>query len=161
MEAVLAHVQEWWIAYAAGAACVLPLVYFTRRYSLPPLMWIGELLAYTVVMHVVLHLFVILTKWFKLNTTMYWQEKVDPGWKTPLDRFWDRGEYNPGWLFYCEVVIIVLMIVAMIRYRPLKTQRILPKRQHLYKGRTPESLRSKHLGRSASPPSAKPPGRRR
>jgi len=146
METVMAHLQQYWILYSLGALCLIFFVYFTQKYTLPILQWGVELVIYCSIFHVVLHYFVRLVKWFKLNTTMYWHDKVDPGWQTPLQRFWDRAEYNPLWLFYAEVIVAVLMLAAMLRYRPMKVQRIKPRREPVRKGAVPESLRARYSG---------------
>ncbi len=151
MESVTAHLQQYWILYSLGGLCLFFVVYFTQKYTLPVIQWTAELALYMACVHVVLHYFVQLVKWFKLNTMMYWQERIDPGWQTPLQRFWDRAEYNPAWLFYAEVVVAVLMVAAMVRYRPMKVQKIKPRRPPIQKGKVPDSLRARYGGK---PPQA-------
>ena len=129
MESIIAHVQEHAATYALIAACVLPVIYLTRRYSMPVIMWAIELVLYFVAMHIVVHFFVRLVRWFRLSTIPHYEEIVDPGWQTPLVEFWDRALYIPEWIFYAEGIAVLLMIWAMIRYRPIKTQRFPERRK--------------------------------
>lgn len=151
MGIVAAHLQQYWIIYAIAGACLLPVLYATRRYSMPVLQWGVELAFCWGMLHVIIHYFIQMVKWFKLNTMMYWHDKIDPGWQTPLKRFWDRAEYNPEWLFYLEVLAAVLMVAAMIRYRPMKVQRIRPRREETRKGEVPASVLAKY-GKTAGRP---------
>ena len=37
--------------------------------------------------------------------------------------FWNRDLYDPNWIFYMEIVFFVLVLLAVLRYRPMKVQR--------------------------------------
>lgn len=145
MDGILRHIQEYWVLYVILAGVGFPLAYLARRYVGPALLWTAELALYSTVMHVVVHYFIRVTKWFKLSTTMYFEEKIDPGWQTPLVRFWARDLYNPGWIFYVEAALVVLAIVAMIRYRPMKVQKLGRKRERISKGAVPSSTEARYL----------------
>lgn len=139
MEPLLVHVQENWKGYAAIGAVLLPVLYLTRRYTLPAIQWCVELAVYSAIFHVVLHYLVAVAAWFQYESQMKMlvQEKVHTGWETPLTHFWDRELYHPGWVFYFEVVVVIGIVAAMIRYRPMTTQKLGPKREVLRKGVTP------------------------
>ena len=159
MDAVIAHFQACWIYYVTGFVLVVPTLYFTRDFSMPVVQWLLEWVIYATIMHVVVHYFIIFIIWFKMSTTMYFNEKVDPGWQTPLAQFWKREDYSPSWLFYMELVFVVLVLLAMFRYRPMKTQKIRAARERLKTGQVPASLRE---GRSGGRPPVRPrPPRRR
>ena len=140
MDTIVQHVQEYWIGYTAGAICVVPLLYFTRRYSVPVIQWVVELAIYATIMHVVLHGAIRLGAWFKFESQMKMlvEEKERVAWQTPLMRFWERESYNPWWIIYCELAFIVCIFVLMIRYRPMKTQKVGAKRESLRKGLAPK-----------------------
>lgn len=130
MEAVLAHFTEYWIAYAAGLVCLLPILYVTRSYSLPIIFYTVEMVLYICIMHVVMWTLVIIAKWFKEQSSMraLGDPERAPEWQTPLLEFWVREEYNPPGLFWVEVVFVVVIIAAVYRYRPPKLKR-KPKRR--------------------------------
>ncbi len=119
------HIKAYWMYYAGGGAIIFPLVYMTRKYSLPVIQWILETIIYSAIMHVVVHYFVFLCKMFKMSTSMYWEKKTDPGWMTPLFQFWDKESYTPVWVFYIEIAFVVIVLAGMFRYRPIRPQRIV------------------------------------
>ena len=43
-----------------------------------------------------------------------------PGWTTPWLEFWKADQYAPPWVMYLEVVLLIIIIVAVWRYRPLR-----------------------------------------
>ena len=131
MEAILAHIQDYAATYGIIAACVLPVLYMTRRYSAPALMWGIELVIYSAIMHVVIHYFVIFVRWFRINTVPHYQDFAPPEWMTPLGRFWDHTLYDPPWVFYAEFVALLLMIWAMVQFRPMKVQRMPQRRNEI------------------------------
>ncbi|MCC6796951.1 MAG: hypothetical protein IT366_17665 [Candidatus Hydrogenedentes bacterium] len=139
MELALAHIQEHAAQYGVVAAIVVPLLYLTRRWTWGPIQWALELVIYFGIFHIVLHYVVALTDWFQFESQMKMlvDEKVRLGYETPLNTPWVQEMYNPGWLFYFEIVAVVLIIAAMLRYRPMKTQKPLPKREALRKGVVP------------------------
>ena len=70
-------------------------------------------------------------------------EKARPDWDMPVFELWKRAEYSPQWIFYLELLAFVAIIVFMIRYRPMKTQKVGPKREHVSKGMTPKERLSR------------------
>ncbi len=142
MDAAVAHLTQYWIFYAAGLAVLVPLVYFTRTYSAPIIQAVIEIMIYFTIFHTVLWCIVFLTAKFKDSTQLSWNKTAPTPWKTPLLQFWDRALYEPAWLFYLEAVFAAGLIIAMIRMRPMRTQR---RRRYeskpLRKGEVPEHLR--------------------
>ncbi|HRI87205.1 MAG TPA: hypothetical protein PK869_03020 [Candidatus Hydrogenedentes bacterium] len=136
MEPVMSYVQENAIQCAVVAAIVIPLLYATRRWTWGPIQWVLELVIYFSIFHICLHYVVMLTDWFQFESQMKMlvDEKVRMNYTTPLLAPWVMEAYNPKWLFYFEAVAVVLIIGAMFRYRPMKTQKPLPKREALRKG---------------------------
>ena len=134
MEAVMQHVQERWQAYAVAAACILPLVVIFRRQVLPVLWYAFEICFYIATFHVVWFGMVRLARWFKFESSTYVTEKEDPGWTTSLLEFWDRSQYKPAWLFYFEVVVVVLILYGVWRFRPFKIQKLKPRSASPRKG---------------------------
>lgn len=139
MELALAHLQEHAAQYGVVAAIGIPFLYLTRRWTWGPIQWVIELVIYFGIFHTVLHYIVQLTDWFQFESQMKMlvDQKVRMGYTTPLEAPWAMEAYNPKWLFYFECVAVVLIIAAMVRYRPMKTQKPLPKREALRKGVVP------------------------
>lgn len=128
MEPVITHLREYQSAYIAGAVCLLPIIFLTRRYSVPLILYTVEIAIYLSLMHLGIWLLVNLTRWFKEQSSMRALQSdgrpVDaPDWQTPLLTFWDRELYQPGWLVWVELVGVAIIVVLVIRYRPLKLQR--------------------------------------
>lgn len=149
---IQAHIQDNVAAYAFGAAILLPLVIFGRKYLISYLWWPGEFLAYVAGFHFLVKAIIFTAAWFKVNTRMYWEDRIPPDWSTPLYQLWDMKAYTPQWLFYFEMTVFALILFFMIRYRPMVTQKIGPKREHLSKGRAaqvrpPQSARPHPRGR--------------
>lgn len=144
MELAFAHIQEHATQYGTAAAIIAPLLYFTRRWTWGPIQWVLELVIYFGIFHTILHYLVQLTDWFQFESQMKMlvDQKVRMGYTTPLDAPWVREAYNPHWIFYFEIAVIVLIIAAMFRYRPMQTQKPLPKREALRKGVAPGIRRS-------------------
>lgn len=140
MDALLTHLQEYWIGYVFLVGGLVPVIYFTRQYTLPVIQWTAELCIYSAIMHVVVHGLVRLTAWFKEQSQFeraFDVEAARPDWRTPLLEFWNKEAYNPDWLFWVEVAFVIVAIVLMFKYRPMKTQKILPRRPNISKGVTP------------------------
>lgn len=136
MDVVISHVHQYLAQYAVGSALLVVALYATRRWTWGPVQWLIELVIYFGIFHVVLHYVVVLADWFHYESQMKMlvDQKVRMGYSTPLDEPWVLELYNPRWLAYFEVAAVVLIIAAMIRYRPMKTQKPLPKREALRKG---------------------------
>jgi hypothetical protein len=128
MEAVTAHFEEFYRYYLVGAIVVIPVLLLTRKYSLPLILFTIESIIYAGLMHFAVGTIVRVTRWFRENSSMRALREdgkpVDaPEWTTPWIEFWNRDLYDPGWIFYMEIVFFVLVLVAVLRYRPMKVQR--------------------------------------
>ncbi len=128
MEALIANVQENAVIYGVIAICLTPLIYLTRKYSVPPILYAVEFSIYATGMHVAIHVLVGVTRWFKESSSMKALAEdgkpLDaPTWSTPLVDFWDRAAYDPIWVWKFEVVLLVIILMLMWRYRPMQVQR--------------------------------------
>lgn len=123
MDAVVAHLQERWIAYVAILLCSSPLLYVFRKQVVPVVWYSCEMAIYMAMFHLLLHAVVRVARWFKLEST-FMTDKVDTGWTTPIFTFWDRGVYNPQWLFYFELVVAILIVAGVVKYRPYTAQTV-------------------------------------
>ena len=128
MEQVLAHLQENATGYGIGAVCLLPVIFVTRKYSVPLILYIVEFAIYATALHVVVWCVVGLARWFKEQSSMKalrpdGKPADAPDWGTPLLEFWDKTQYKPHWLWIAEVVCLVIILALMWRYRPMKIQR--------------------------------------
>lgn len=126
MDAALEHLREHHKLYAVIVLLSVPLTVFFRRYSVPAILYAIEFVMYAVLMHAVLGGTVRLAAWFRAESTM--ERALDsaashPGWTTPFARFYDRALYNPPWLFYLEVAALVIIVILMFKYRPLRPQK--------------------------------------
>jgi hypothetical protein len=52
MEPILAHLEQNWPAYTAVLVCLAPIVFFTRKYTVPVIQWFAELAIYFGIFHV-------------------------------------------------------------------------------------------------------------
>jgi len=128
IDPIITHLQANWQIYALIAAGVIPILYVTRRYSVPAILWSFEIIIYTSIFHVVMHGLVALVRWFKYNSEMEMpQFKTDPGWKTPLLEFWQTDLYSPHWVLYIEIAALVFFTALVLRMRPIKPQKAQPK----------------------------------
>ena len=133
MDVLLAHVQENAVLYGVGVAFALPLVYLTRKYSVPAILYTVEYTIYACIMHLVVWMLVGATRWFKESSSMRALREdgkpIDtPEWGTPLLNFWDTDAYDPVVIWKVEVACLVVILLLMWRYRPMKIQR-KPQRQ--------------------------------
>lgn len=159
MEDVLAHLQDNMVGYGIGAVCLAPIIYVTRKYSVPFLLYIVEFLIYSAALHLVSWVLVVVTKWFKESSSMRalredGRPEDAPEWATPLLEFWKTEEYNPNWIWKAELAALVIVLVLMWRYRPMKIQR-KPKRatQEFAKGKyTPGGGRTGAGGKAGGRP---------
>jgi hypothetical protein len=123
MDAIIAHFQEWYIAYIVGAIIALPIIYVTRRYSVGIIMFSIESFIYFMLVHFFIGTIVRVAAWFKANSSMAVVkdragEYVD--WVTPWIEFWDKEQYNPQWLIYLEAFIAAGIVYLVLKYRPLR-----------------------------------------
>ncbi len=128
MDLLVEHFQaNIWI-YLAGAVVVLPLVYLTRKWSVPAILYTIEIAIYMLIMHTSVFLLVKVTRWFKQESSMRalrpdGTPEGAPTWGTPYFEFWRRDLYDPPWIVYAELAFIVVIVYLVWRYRPLKVQR--------------------------------------
>ena len=128
MDALIANMQENAMLYGAIAVCLAPIIYVTRKYSVPVILYCVEFAIYALIMHVVVWVIVAVTRWFKESSSMRALDKDGipedaPEWGTPLVEFWDTEAYDPNWVWKAELVCLVLVLIVMWRYRPMKVQR--------------------------------------
>jgi len=120
---ILDHFKENLTVYAIIGVFMVPIIIFTRKWSLPLIFYTIETLIYITAMHIIVHLFVILVVWFKVNTSMKMLRENGipadvPDWKTPLYDFWNSTAYSPHWIVYVEVAFVVIIALLVIRFRP-------------------------------------------
>lgn len=128
MDQVVAYVQENWQIFGLVVVALIPIVYVTRRYSVPVMLWSVEIIIYAAMFHIVTHGLVGLIRWFKVNSEMEMpQFRTDPGWKTPLLQFWQTDVYSPHWIFYVEIVAFLFFTGLVLRMRPIRPQKAKPK----------------------------------
>jgi hypothetical protein len=127
MQPLLEHLRHYAAAYIIVAVCLLPILYLTRRWSVPAILYTIEIAIYMGLMHLAVWMLVGFTAWFKDQSSMKrafdTKSFVKPDWGTPLLQFWDRAAYKPAWLVYVELVFVVLILYAVWRYRPMRIQR--------------------------------------
>lgn len=131
---ITAHVQEHAVLYIVLLVFVVPLLYFTRKYSLPVIFYTLETMIYLCLMHIAMWLLVSLVRWFAENSSMKALQEdgkpIDaPTWATPFLHFWDKAAYNPAWLMYLEIALALIIMVLVWRYRPLRIKYKGKKRQ--------------------------------
>ena len=126
------HVQIYFKFYLLGIAVAVPLIYFTRKWTVPLLLYTVEICIYFCIMHVLVHAFVGITAWFKTNSSIRALRKdgmpIDAVfWSTPFVKFWDTTLYDPQWLLYVEYVFMAVIILLVLKYRPMHTQKPKPR----------------------------------
>lgn len=136
MDTLVQHFSENWVAYVVILACAAPVILVFRKYTFPVIMWSVEWVVYCGLFHVAINLLVRLVRWFDYNTQMNMreEERIYKDWATPLIEFWNREAYRPNWVFWLEILIMIGFLVAMIRYRPMTTQKVRPRKASLTKG---------------------------
>ena len=147
MDALIQHVTENWVAYVVILACAMPIILIFRKYTVPVILWALEWVMYCGLFHIAVYVLVQVTRWFQYNTQMEMreEERVYKDWATPLVEFWDREAYSPGWIFWVEVVFAVVLLALMIRYRPMTTQKVKPRKPSVTKGVGPsQSMAQKY-----------------
>lgn len=128
MEAVLTHLQDNALVYSVATVILAPIIFFTRKYSVPAILYCVEFLIYAGIVHVVVYVLVRVTRWFKESSSMraldsQGRPEDAPEWGTPLLNFWETAEYDPNWVWKAEVVSLIIVLILMWRYRPMKIQR--------------------------------------
>lgn len=130
MDVFLEHVEAHQNYYVAGGIlllALLPLVYVTRRYSVPMILYAIETVIYIGLMHFGVGLIARVAAWFKDQSSMKrafgTQQAETPDWSNPWLAFWDRSQYNPDWLFWAEVALAALIVFLVWRLRPVRVRR--------------------------------------
>jgi hypothetical protein len=128
MEILMANLQENAVLYGAIAVCAAPLIFLTRKYSVPAILYLVEFVIYACAMHVIMWVLVKVTRWFKEQSSMKALNEDGipedaPEWGTPLLEFWDTAAYDPNVIWKIEIGCLVLVLILMWRYRPMKIQR--------------------------------------
>jgi len=135
-EIIRTHVAENAIAYGVAAVFFVIFVFFTRRYTLPVILYAIETLIYLVIMHIVVAGLTSFFAWLHNSTSMQAVRTKSPDvdWDIPLIRFWYTEEYDPNWIYKMEIVFAVLILALVIRYRPMKIQRVRQQTEAAKKG---------------------------
>lgn len=149
MDALVTHFSENGAAYVVILVCALPIILLFRKYTFPVIQWTLEWIIYCGLFHVAVYLLVQIVRWFEYNTQMEMrvEERVYKDWATPLLEFWNYEAYKPTWIFWMELTVAVLFLLAMIRYRPMTTQKIKPRKPALTKGIGPSQKLSEKYGK--------------
>lgn len=125
-QAILVHFQENYVAYLVIGVCALPLLYFSRKYSVPVILYTVEVIIYWGLIHLAMGTLVRFAAWFKDQSSMKrafdTKDFVPPAWTTPWLEPWNREAYEPGWVFYLELLMAMATLYAVWRYRPLRIQ---------------------------------------
>ena len=126
------HVEANMKAYIIGCVLAVPFIYFTRKWTVPLIFYTIEICIYMVIMHVVVFVAVNLTAGFKNSSSMKMLRPdgvpVDAVyWTTPLVKFWEKQIYNPEWLVYVEYAFAFILIVLVLKFRPMHTQKPKPR----------------------------------
>ena len=129
---VSGHVQDNMQYYIIGAVIALPVLFFSRKWSVPLILYTVEICIYLMIMHTIVHVLVGLTGWFKENSSMRAlrpdgrpADAVD--WTTPLVKFWEREVYDPKWIVYMEAGLAILVVILVFKFRPMRTQKPKPR----------------------------------
>lgn len=127
LEPIFMHVRENAVLYAILTPTTLIFIFFTRKYSIPLILYVLELAVYSIAMHTVVHAVVRMTAWFKTSSSMKMlREDGVPAdavyWTTPWLRFWETETYDPSSIMYVEIAFLVIILLLMYRFRPIKTQ---------------------------------------
>ncbi len=126
VETIIAHLQENMVAYAVIGVCALPLIFFSRKYSVPVILYTVEVIIYWGLIHAAMGTLVRFAAWFKDQSSMKrafdTKDFAPPSWSTPWMEPWNRDAYDPQWVFYLEVILALATLYAVWRYRPLRIQ---------------------------------------
>lgn len=127
MELVLDHLRANAQAYIIIGVCALPIIFVTRKYTVPIILYIVEYIIYLFCAHSMLYAVLNLAKWFKTNSSMKALRPDGtpadaPTWAMPYFEFWKTELYEPGWIWKFEIFLAIAIFGAMWRYRPMKVQ---------------------------------------
>lgn len=127
MDAVLEHLQEHMAIYIVAAVVVLPLTYAFRQWTFPVIFHGLEGAFYFVCLHLVLGGMVRFFQYFKSETEMesaLGTAGARAPFTTPMNLdLWQRELYEPEWLFYVEIGLILAIAYVVLRMRPVNYKR--------------------------------------
>jgi uncharacterized integral membrane protein len=126
------HIQANLKLYILGIVLAVPFVYFTRKWTVPLILYSIEICIYFLIMHVFVHCAVIVTAWFKTNSSIRALRKDGMPtdavfWTTPMAKFWDKTLYDPEWIVYMEYAFMAIIVILVFKYRPMHTQKPKPR----------------------------------
>lgn len=127
VEEIITHLRENAQAYIVLTVCILPLIFVTRKYSVPLILYVVEYCLYLLVVHTIIFVILTAARWFKENSSMK-ALRADgvpadaPTWKMPYFDFWNTAVYDPQWIWKAEIVVAIIVLIAMWRLRPMKVQ---------------------------------------
>jgi len=125
-QAVVDHLQANYIAYGIAALCLLPVLILGRKYVVPFILYVIEICIYISLVHLTIFTIAKVAAWFRDSSSFdqaFGRDSEKTEWSTPLLEPWDRFAYEPGWIFWFEIVVFVLIIIAVFRYRPMKVHK--------------------------------------
>jgi len=64
------HVQTYLKFYALGIVIAVPFIYFTRKWTVPLVLYAIEICIYFSIMHALVYVFVGITGWFKNSSSI-------------------------------------------------------------------------------------------
>jgi len=124
VEPFVEHLKANAVLYGLGVSVLVICMYLTRPYSTAIFFHGAEIAVYLFIMHTVAHVAVRLFAWFSNETkfkSLYEGKAIDVvEWTTPWPRFWDMDIYDPRWIVWIEVALVVIIIGLVRYYRPMK-----------------------------------------
>ncbi len=126
------HIEANLKFYLLGVLFAIPFIYFTRKWTVPLILYTIEICIYFAFMHIFIHALVGITAWFKTNSSIRALQKdgLPPDavfWTTPMVKFWDKAAYDPLWVIYVEYAFMAVIIVLVLKFRPMHTQKPKPR----------------------------------
>lgn len=121
---ILPHLKEFAVLYILGIPLLIGLIVVTHRYSVPAIVFGLEIVVGAFLLHCMVHVSTQVFAWFKNNSAMRMvrDPELDVHWTTPLLRFWELEKYDPRWIIWVEVGLVLLLLLAIYHFRPLKPQ---------------------------------------
>ena len=124
---ILDHLKQYAPVYVLAALVIGAFIYFTRRWTVPILLYAIETAIYIGCMHVGVGVVTRVARWFKDQSSMKrafdTKDFKAPDWTTPWLEFWNRDGYHPPNLFYVELAFAIIIVFLVWRYRPLRVRR--------------------------------------
>ena len=126
MEAVVQHVTNNVVGYAALAAFLVPFLIIFRRHVWPLVFHTCEVIVYSVVFHVVFGGIVRFLAWFRDASSFEHYDTTGVvnqlSFTTPMTNFWIKELYVPQGLYFFELAAFAAIVFIVIWFRPLGTQ---------------------------------------